>query len=259
MDIDTPICHRETYSSNFGPSARPFPAYSWYGRSIILPHVRPWKSEIYHLEKSNRLTEPYYIHVSVHDDSHLRLDIAPHTRSSVGTMLGNINSTATISQLVFSKRIHLYTHATKDGMKSLWKDSGILTDDLEKSIEKVCGASELCAKIRRPKSSIKILLTHVNTDCNQKIQIDYYFSSCAVKSYVSSSSPTPTPAPYKPHRPPPRIYPCPVSSGYSKRSRFGTTVPQPNLGRLRIQSISTASKYFKSRYRVQSTPCMTSQ
>lgn len=111
----------------------------------------------------------------VPDDKRLRLDIAPHPRSVVTTLLGNICSSASRAPLVFSKRIHRYTHASKDETKSLCRDANILNEELEQAIDKVHDACEICAKNGRPKSSKKVSLSHVNTAFNQEIQIDFFF------------------------------------------------------------------------------------
>lgn len=111
----------------------------------------------------------------VPDDSRLRLDIAPHPLSFVSTLLGNVSTTAARTPLVFIKRIHRYTHATKEEMKTLCQDANILNDQLNDTIEKVFDACEVCTKNGRPKSSKKVSMTHVNAAFNQEIQIDFFF------------------------------------------------------------------------------------
>lgn len=111
----------------------------------------------------------------VPEDKRLRLDIAPHPRSVVRTLLGNIQTTAQRTPMTFCKKIHRYTHATKDEMRTLCQDARMLDPELEQAIENVCDACEICAKNGEPKRSKKVSLTHVNEAFNQELQIDFIF------------------------------------------------------------------------------------
>lgn len=73
----------------------------------------------------------------VTSDSRFRSDISPHPRSTVGTLLGNIQSTKLRTPPVLRKRIHCYNHASEQKMKALCKNAGIMNEDLEKANEEV--------------------------------------------------------------------------------------------------------------------------
>lgn len=111
----------------------------------------------------------------VPDNNRLRLVIAPHPRSVVRTLLGNVHASFKRTPLIYCKRIHRYTHSTKEEMKRLCLDAKIDDGKLEEIIGRVVDACEICAKNGRPKSSRKISLTHVNQGFNQEIQIDFFF------------------------------------------------------------------------------------
>lgn len=120
--------------------------------------------------------EPRYLFTYVvSDDQRLRLEISPHPKSKVSTLLGNIHTTARRKPLVFCKKIHRYTHASKAEMLTLCKQPGILDKNLTEAIEKVTDACEACAKNGRPIPRHKVSLTHVNQAFNQDLQVDFFF------------------------------------------------------------------------------------
>ena len=135
------------------------------------------------------LTDQRYIQMRrPHDDAHrylftylvptdqrLRLDIAPHPRSSKKTLLGNIHTSVKREPLAFCKRVHRYTHATPEEMMILCKDADMMGPELEDAIKRVFGACEICAKNGRPLPSKKVSLTHVNQEFNVELQIDFLF------------------------------------------------------------------------------------
>ena len=111
----------------------------------------------------------------VSSDRRLRLDIAPHPQSVVGTLLGNIQSSHKRTPGIFRRRIHLYIHASEREMKELCRGAGMMTAELGKAIEEVCAACEVCAKNGAPKHSRKVSLTHVNEEFNEELQLDSLF------------------------------------------------------------------------------------
>lgn len=109
----------------------------------------------------------------------LRVEIIPHANSSVATLVSNINLLGNRTPLAFSKKIHRFTHAPTDEVKSLCKDAGILSEELSQAIETVHAECEVCAKNGRPASMRKISLNYVNAAFNEELQID--FTHCDIR------------------------------------------------------------------------------
>ena len=120
----------------------------------------------------------------VPQDRRLRLDLAPHPLSTRETLLGNIHANAKRQPLAFCKRIHRYTHATQEEMKTLCEEAGMLDEELIAAIERVCEACEVCAKNGRPIPSKKVSLSHVNQAFNVEIQIDFFFPTVRGKKHT---------------------------------------------------------------------------
>jgi len=90
--------------------------------------------------------ERYVFTYLVPTDSRLRIDLAPHPLSVKSTLLGNVHTTAKRTPLAFCKRVHRYTHATPEQMRTLCKDANMLDEALLKAIDTVFKACEVCAK-----------------------------------------------------------------------------------------------------------------
>lgn len=105
----------------------------------------------------------------------VRIDVAPHLLATVGTLLGNIHTTARRAPMAFCKRVHRYTHAHPTELRELCEDAGILDKNLDDLISQVSAACEICNKNGRPHPSRKVSLTHVNEAFNEEIQLDFLF------------------------------------------------------------------------------------
>lgn len=92
-------------------------------------------------------SDRYLFTYLVPEDNRSRIDIAPHPLSAKTTLLGNIHTTSARKPLAFSKRVHRYTHAPAAEMKRLCTEAGLFSKELEKAIDKVCAACEVCAKM----------------------------------------------------------------------------------------------------------------
>lgn len=118
-----------------------------------------------------------FTYVSCEDASsrtqRLRIEIIPHARSSVTTLMANINTLGTRKPLALSKKLHRFTHAPAGEIKSMCRTAGILNGDLSRAIDIVDRECEVCAKNGRPASIRKISLTYVNAAFNLEVQIDF--------------------------------------------------------------------------------------
>lgn len=114
-----------------------------------------------------------------HRTQRLRAEIIPHARSTVTTLMANINSLGSRRPLAFSKKLHRFTHAPADEIKGLCRTAGILDDDLSRAIDIVDKECEVCAKNGRPASIRKISLTYVNAAFNLEVQVD--FTHCTIR------------------------------------------------------------------------------
>lgn len=128
--------------------------------------------------------ERYLYTYLISEDTRLRLDLAPHPLSVKRTLLGNIHTTAKRAPLVFCKRVHRYTHAPPEQMKSLCKEANMLDADLIEAIDKVFNACEVCAKNGRPAPSKKVSLTQVNSAFHEEIQIDFMYTKLRGTRYT---------------------------------------------------------------------------
>lgn len=77
----------------------------------------------------------------VKHDNHRRLDISLHPKSKVSTLLGSVHITAKRAPLAFCKKIHRYTHSSKEEMSAICEDAGLMSDKMGPSIDAVCQAS----------------------------------------------------------------------------------------------------------------------
>lgn len=112
-------------------------------------------------------------------DRRLRLAISIQNETQLGTLMSKLEKLSRRSPIIFSRKIHRFTHAPTADVKAICKQAGILTDELEKAIDKVDKACEVCVRNGRPIPSKKISLTHINEAFNQEIQID--FTWCEIR------------------------------------------------------------------------------
>jgi len=88
------------------------------------------KQEYIRLKRPTDSEERVLFTYLVPDDSRLRLDIAPHSRSIVTKLLGNVITTAKRAPLASCMKIHRYTYAIKDEMRELCKEVNVMDDAL---------------------------------------------------------------------------------------------------------------------------------
>lgn len=68
------------------------------------------------------------------------------------------------------KKLHRYKHENKKELTTLFKEAGMFSSKIEKSIEKVTAACIPCALSGRPTNSKKLSLKHINKKFNIKVQ-----------------------------------------------------------------------------------------
>lgn len=115
------------------------------------------------------------------DQARLRLEIIPHKKSTITSLMANIMSRP---ELCVAKKIHRYTHATSDEMKDLYKGAGILTTKLSEAFDKVYKACEICCRNGRPLNSKKLSLTHVNKAFNHELQADFMWCDIKGETFI---------------------------------------------------------------------------
>lgn len=99
-----------------------------------------------------------------------RLEILPHDKSTVTTLMANIVSRYEIN---LAKKVHRYSHAHESEMINLFKNAGILTPPLALACRKVVDACDACKGSGRRGIKRKISLSHVNQAFNEEIQADF--------------------------------------------------------------------------------------
>lgn len=79
------------------------------------------------------------------------------------------------TELSIAKKVHRFTHAHAVEMKSLYQTAGLLTPELTEAFEKVFAACDVCSSEGRPRTSKKILISHVNEAFNTELQAVYHW------------------------------------------------------------------------------------
>ena len=92
----------------------------------------------------------YFYTYLVEGDDRLRLELVPHRKSTVKTLLGKVQNLSIEKPLHLAKKIHRYTHATADEMIRICQKAGIMNEKLKKALEKVAEACESCISTGRP-------------------------------------------------------------------------------------------------------------
>lgn len=118
-----------------------------------------------------------------HDlDKRLRVNLCSTVGVTTDKTMGALISNLRASRLV--KRFHRLTHATPSETRRFMKSGGRLTGDVEKEIEEVHHACEICAQSGQPEPSRKISMTHVNEGFNEELQIDYTYVDIRDRKHV---------------------------------------------------------------------------
>lgn len=100
----------------------------------------------------------------------LRIEIVPHDRSSVSSLMASIVKRPPLNIL---KKIHRFTDASAGKMKQLLSDADMSTPDLEEACDKFHDACEICASTGSPADWRKISLTHINSAFNEEVQENF--------------------------------------------------------------------------------------
>lgn len=98
-------------------------------------------------EDNNEQTFITYIWPNEEGNERLRMELVPHEKSTVSSMMSNITKRPALN---LAKMIHKYTHATPEDMKSLFKDAGVIDRSLDEALDNVYEAFNLCAANGRP-------------------------------------------------------------------------------------------------------------
>lgn len=106
----------------------------------------------------------------------LRMELVPHSNSTVRSLMANIKKRPDLS---LAKKVHRYTHATIEEMKGIFKNAGRLTDGLQTALENVFDACEICNSSGRPHNMKKLSLSHIDKAFNNEIQVDFLW--CDIK------------------------------------------------------------------------------
>ena len=86
----------------------------------------------------------------------LRMEIIPHGRSSLSTLMANISTLGSRKPLAFSKKLHRFTHAPATEIKEICSKAGILNKRLSQAIDTVDRECEVCTRNGRPASHPRV-------------------------------------------------------------------------------------------------------
>lgn len=100
----------------------------------------------------------------------LRIDIAPHSRLTIRSLMANLTKSHDFN---LAKRIHRYTHANAEEIKTLLRDAGRLSTSTEFACEKVYKNCKICASSGRPVEKREISVSYVNKAFIEDIQPDF--------------------------------------------------------------------------------------
>lgn len=101
---------------------------------------------------------------------HLWLDLAPSRYSTMGSLMQGIVRN---KDLNIVKKVHRFTHASAQEMKSIFTDSVMLTPNISKACDKVHDSCDICASSGRPKIKKRVSLSHINEQFTQEVQADF--------------------------------------------------------------------------------------
>lgn len=110
-----------------------------------------------------------YIEPDDSDNNRIRLEIIPHSRSTVQTLMANDDRT----DISLAKRLHRFTHASDEEMRRILTDANKMTPGLGDACTKVRQACDICASTGTPVPRRKISITHVNSAFNNEVQADF--------------------------------------------------------------------------------------
>lgn len=117
----------------------------------------------------------YTMYTYISDDQtgspRLRLDIVPHPKSTLRTLM----TTAERKELHMAKRIHRFGHASAMDMMKLMQPTGYDKASIKEACEKVCASCDICATSGRPADRRKISTTHINAAFNDEMQADFLY------------------------------------------------------------------------------------
>lgn len=114
----------------------------------------------------------FYTYIDMDSDNckRLRLELVPHARSSVASMMSNVVKRPDLNLV---KKVHRYTHMTAEEMREFFREAGILTDGLSEAADRVHAACDICTRTGIAVERRKISLTHVNEAFNEEVQADF--------------------------------------------------------------------------------------
>lgn len=114
-----------------------------------------------------------YIDSDLDGNERLRIELVPHKRSSVDSIISTHNMLNNVSPLSIAKRIHRYSHARYEDMKRLLETAGKLTPDIDQCLKSVARACEICSGHGRPSITRKISISRIDSHFNNEIQLDF--------------------------------------------------------------------------------------
>lgn len=98
------------------------------------------------------------------------MDIVPHTKACVKSLMANIKSHPELNMV---KKVHRFTHRNLKQLETLFSDAGLLTPEIRKAIAKVTSSCIPCTTSGHPILTKKVLLKHVNKEFNLEVREDF--------------------------------------------------------------------------------------
>lgn len=129
------------------------------------------------MDSSPRLI-PTYISTNMENNliERIRVELVPRPQTCINSLLSaTLARNAHRQPKLFAKRLHRLTHAPPKQISEICRQAGIMNTELQKAIEEVDKACDICASSGRPEPSKKISLSHINEAFNVEIQVDICF------------------------------------------------------------------------------------
>lgn len=95
--------------------------------------------------RSQNVSEPMfhtYIANDEENNERLRIEIAPHTGSSITTLMVNIKKRP---ELNIVKKVPRFNHNDNTEMEELFNEAGMMTNKIRDAMEKITKACNVCA------------------------------------------------------------------------------------------------------------------
>lgn len=121
-----------------------------------------------------------YISNDATNNPRLRLEVVPHEKSCITTLM---SATHKRREMSMAKRVHRFSHASVNDMVRLMAPTGFDKAKIFEACSKVFSACAICAASGRPADKRKVSTTHLNAAFNEEVQSDFFYVYIREKKY----------------------------------------------------------------------------